>query len=661
MATTVGYSSPGVGPNVPTGGSGGSSNQDAGYSTTRLRRMYLDFAGSKRAEIDEQRTARHYYHGDQWTSEEVAIQKKRGQPVTTNNVVGRKIDGVVGLIEKLRQDPKAYPRTPNQEDGAEVATEALRYVLDAEEWQPKSAESARAGGINGISGIELELIKGDKGDPDIGFNIVDSETFFYDPRSVRYDFSDARFMGVAKWVDLEVAQEMFPGQADMLSGLIDYGGGGMESWQQQDREQRWIDVDLKRLFLIEQWYQKAGGWQYCFYVATTEIKSGSSLFYNEKGKQISRYVMYSVNIDHDGDRYGFIRNLKSAQDEINARRSKALHILNVRRIIMDEGAVKDVEKARREAVRPDGVIVKNKGYELEFDDQAKLADLEGQLKFLEEAKTTVENFGPNPALIGQGIENKSGRAISLLQQAGIAELGPFILAYRGWKIRVYRAIWNAVQRYWTKERWLRVTDDEGGAQFVPLNQLQMDQYGRPQIVNNLGALDVDIILDEGPDTMNLMQDTFDILQTLAQNGVPVPPQVFLELSQIDSRTKKKVIALLSQPDPMKQVQQDQLTANVQKTQAETAKIKTDAAANVHNVLHEVASQGVGESGPAPVQPRPPSQSINFADLPPEAQSQMLAEVGITIHPAILAAHAAQQAKATQAAKAASRQAPQSVA
>jgi hypothetical protein len=33
----------------------------------------------------------------------------------------------------------------------------------------------------------------------------------------------------------------------------------------------------------------------------------------------------SAAVDQDGDRYGFVRNLKSANDEINQRRSKALH------------------------------------------------------------------------------------------------------------------------------------------------------------------------------------------------------------------------------------------------------------------------------------------------------------------------------------------------
>lgn len=64
-------------------------------------------------------------------------------------------------------------------------------------------------------------------------------------------------------------------------------------------------------------------------------------------------------------------------------------------------------------------------------------------------------------MTGEGVDGQSGRAIALRQSAALAELGPFILSYRGWKLRVYRAVFAAVQRYWTGERWIRVTDNEG--------------------------------------------------------------------------------------------------------------------------------------------------------------------------------------------------------
>jgi hypothetical protein len=89
----------------------------------------------------------------------------RKQPVVTSNRIVRKIDAVVGLVERLRQDPKAYPRTPKHDEGAELATATLRFVLDNNDWKSKSSRIARAGGIDGIAGIEYDLVPGDEGDP----------------------------------------------------------------------------------------------------------------------------------------------------------------------------------------------------------------------------------------------------------------------------------------------------------------------------------------------------------------------------------------------------------------------------------------------------------------------------------------------------------------
>lgn len=570
------------------------TTEDEGYSVATLRRQYLDYSGSKSEEITEQRLARHYYHGDQIAADVLNILKARRQPVLINNRIGRKIDGVVGLVTKMRQDPKAFPRTPKQEQGAEIATAAMRYALDRADWPASDVESARTGAINGVAGVELSLEGGDRGDPEIAIAPLEADTFFYDPRSMRPDFSDARYMGVAKWVDLDVAKEMFPDKAEELGNLVG-PGSGLETDQQQDRDRRWSDSDKKRVFLVEHWYIKAGEWRFCFYSASTELGSGVSPFGDETGKTICRFVAFSANVDHDGDRYGFVRNMKSAQDEVNSRRSKALHQLNTRRIITEDGAVEDIEKTRTEAARPDGVVVVAPNRRFEFDDAAKQADIQGQLEFLNEAKNEIENFGPNPALIGQGIENKSGRAISLLQQAGIAELGPFIQAYRGWKIRVYRAVWNAIQRYWTSERWIRVTDNEGLAQFLQLNTLRVDEFGRPTIENAVGSLDVDIILDEGPDTLNVMQDTFDTLMALAHNGVPVPPQVIVTLSGLPSSTKKQVLDMLdkaSSGDPEKAaMEKANAAATIEKTRSEAAKNKGAALKSFADASTAFASLG----------------------------------------------------------------------
>ena len=548
----------------------------------KCKRAYLDYLGNKTEEIEEQKEARRYYHGAQWTDKQLKVLKARKQPPSTRNRINRKIDGTIGLIERLRQEPKAYPRTPDQEQGAELATAVLRYVLDEQEWKATSPECGRDAAIDGLGGIQIEIEEGDQGDPEVGIALVEPDSFFYDPRSYKPDFSDARFMGEGKWLDSDTAADMFPDHADAIRGGAQVGS---DLTSNPDREQKWFSFDgAKRLVrVVDIWYQHKGEWCWAMFTGSTILMEGKSYLFNEKNKTICKYIMFSCNVDQDGDRYGFVRNMKSTQDSFNYKHSKLNHILASKRLILTAGAVDDVELTRREWARQDGVVVINSGdvnTAVKADDQT--FDFAGWSKLLEEDKQELDNYGPNQALIGD-IQNQSGRAIQLLQQAGMAELGPYILGFRGWKLRVYRAILPAAQKYWTAERWIRVTDDQGVAQFVQLNGTGSDsETGQPTMVNALGSLDVDIILDEGPDTVNAQADVYETLSQVlpAIAGMLTPPQaqaavkVLLDTSALPASAKKEFReASKPQEDPMaekaKQITLAGEAAKVDKTVSET--------------------------------------------------------------------------------------------
>jgi hypothetical protein len=604
---------------------GGEAASGSYWSLTKLRKAYTDYLFSKREELDEQVDARRYYHGSQWTPDQIAVMKKRKQPVMTFNRIARKIDGVTGLIERMKQDPKAYARTPKHEEGADLATAVLRYVLDQQNWEAKSPQAAQDGAIDGIGGIELEIEDGDQGDKDIGFELVDIQSFFYDPRSYEMDFSDARYMGIGKWLDVDIATEMFPDAEEDAFSSDD------ELVNNTDRDARWFASDgvNRRVRIIDCWYKHKGGWCWAIFSGNKVLMEGKSYFQDEKKKDLCKYIMFSGNVDQDGDRYGFVRNMKSAQDGINARQSKMQHILASRRLILSHGAVDDIEKIRREWARPDGVVLTNRPVNegVKADDQS--FDFAGWTKMLEMNLAEIENFGPNPALIGQGIENKSGRAIALLQQAGIAELGPYILAFRGWKLRVYRAIWNAAQAHWTAERWVRVTDDDGMAQYIQINGLQVDPMtGKPQMLNAIGSLDVDIILDEAPDAITMQGQSFEVLQALGPSFVERFPDIAVELSPLDSATKKKI------RDKQQQSMQSQQPVQAVQMAGEQAKVKqTEADAQLKQAQ---TAKTMMEAKLAPLatmldgQGQPMQQPGEY-EVPPELQNaQAMADVEDTL-------------------------------
>lgn len=604
---------------VGGGGTATPEPEGQGYLTHAvLKKQYLDYLSTKREEIDEQINSRRYRHGAHYTTEQIEALRRRKQPVVTYNRISRKIDGVVGLVEKLRLDPKAYPRTPKHEQGAELATAVLRYVMDEQEWKAKSPICAADGATEGIGGIELTLEEGDKGDREIAFEIVDPENFFYDPRSSRLDFSDARFMGVGKWMDIDQAKEMFPDKADDLDASLD----GAELTSNSDREQKWFSSDQKNIRIVDHWYKHKGEWCFCIYTGSMKLMEGKSFLKDEKKKTTCKYLMFSANVDQDGDRYGFVRALRSAQDEINSRRSKGIHELHTRRVIAERGAFDNIEEARRELARPDGVAIRNPNKEVTFDDAAKAANIQGQFEMLQEAKNEIENFGPNPALVGTGVEAKSGRAIALMQQAGIAELGPYILALRGWKLRVYRAIFNAIQHHWTGERWVRVTDDNDVAQFIQINGVQLGPDGQPAMVNAIGSLDVDIILDEGPDQINAAADTNEALaQVLTTVGPMLNPKVaqaavalLVDTSTLPASAKKTfrdASKEAAQPGPEQALQVQGAQAKIG-LDAAGAELKKAQALKALRDAHEPFDQ-------------PEQQQIQFPEpqpyeLPPEIQN-----------------------------------------
>ena len=64
-------------------------------SLTKLKDQFTDAVASKYDENLESAEAERYFHGIQWTSEQLKILKDRGQPPVTFNRIKRKINTII--------------------------------------------------------------------------------------------------------------------------------------------------------------------------------------------------------------------------------------------------------------------------------------------------------------------------------------------------------------------------------------------------------------------------------------------------------------------------------------------------------------------------------------------------------------------------------------
>lgn len=562
-----------------------------------------------RAEAERDRD---YRNGVQWTASEVATLQKRRQPVVTIDRIGPKVDFLLGMEAGQRNDPKAYPRNPQDEDGANAATDSLRYVMDANDWDAVRSDAFDNIVVEGSCGADIFVTEGRDG-YEVKVAHIPWDRMFFDPHSRRKDFSDAKYKGQFLWMDLEEAQRRWPDSASALDDTLTRETTGPGDTFDDVPKFRWADPKRRRVRIVSMWSYEDGKCFYRVFTRAGELESQESPYKDEDGKPVDGFVFGSCFVDRDGNRFGVVRRWISLQDEINKRRSKAMHLLSVRQVKAERGAVEDVNKARAELARPDGFIEFTPGMAFDVLQNGDMAAAQFQL--LQEAKGEIDAVGVNAALSGTEGRVMSGRALMARSEQGLNELGPVFDSFRRWQLQVYRRVWMCIRQFWTAEKWIRVTEDAGNVRFVGLNQPltlgeqllgelkqqgaqvtpEMEQQAKmdprmQQVVgirNNVGAMDVDIILDTVPATAALQAEQFQMLADMAGKGVPIPPQALIEASSL--RDKQKILdAMGGKQEIPPQVQQAMQESAQEIQQLRAALQEAQSGAQVEAIKQEGA-------------------------------------------------------------------------
>ena len=560
----------------------------------RIRKMVREYLDTMEEARDRSALARDYYDGKQWTREEIATLKQRGQPPIVFNRIKRKVDSILGVERNRRTDPKAYPRTPKDEQSADIVTQALRFVADQTRLNNIFSGAFECGMIEGAGACEVIM----DGPEDIKVQLIPWDEFIFDPRSSRHDFSDARYLGVLKWMDADDAASLYPDKAKEIEAALSGSDRAFVADQSVDDKPSsgtWIDRKRRRVQVCQLYYKQGAEHMYAVVVGSVLVMDGPSYYRDEKGRTVCPIEGFSAYVDRENCRYGVVADMRGPQDEINHRRSKAVHFLHSRRVMAQQGAVADVGQAKREIARPDGWVEVVDPQAVQVLDTAQ--ETTGNLNMLQEAKAEIDLLGPNNALQGKGTEDQSGRAIIAQQQAGLAELAPLYDRFNDFKLRVYRATWARIKQFWKAPKWIRITDDEQSVQFIGLNQVQgIDPMTmQPQVANPVAQMDVDVILETGPDTITLQSEEFEQLAQIMPQLATLPPPyalALIEASSLLAQRKKKMTELLQgggeQSPEAQAMAQKQAEMAERAAMAEIATKESSAALNMAKAQNEGA-------------------------------------------------------------------------
>lgn len=511
-----------------------------------------------------------YYDNLQWQEDEAEILIARGQAPVVYNEIKAAIDWMIGTERRARIDYKVLARRKEGTEDAENKTSLLKYLSDVNDSEFHRSTTFKDSIKAGMGVTEVGL-RGDPTEEILFERYQDWRYTLYDSNSVEQDLSDARYFFRWKDLDEDIALLYFADRADVVRASVKNQGATdptdwiqshrtdpSEDWQPRTgRYQPYDGVPFTTsqrpiVRFVECWYRAPvlrktfadGDLCGCKYDAQNQdhvaAASGGYGLYDRLEMEIRVVIYTSAGIVFEGTSpyrhnripfvvswcyrrkrdnapYGMIRALRDPQDGMNKRHSKAHWILSSNGIIMEKGAVDDIEEVREEVARPDYVIVTNTGKRFDINRDGALAVEHIQL-MQQDAEFIRRIGGVNNENLGRQTNASSGVAIATRQDQGsVVTTEPFD-NHRFAIQQIGEIELSMIEQFYSAEKTIRLLGGRGEDKFIELNT--PDENGR--IVNDITAMQSDFVISEQDykSTMKqaMFESLFDIMGRMSQMG-----------------------------------------------------------------------------------------------------------------------------------------------
>jgi len=556
---------------------------DLPYPQERLKKL-LNYRRQARIAQAENRAEmaidEDYYDGIQFDAEDLSILQSRNQPPLVFNVTKNTVNFLLGTERKARIDSRVLPRKKRGAQSARSKTKLMKYTQDCSKGEFERsiafAECIKAG----LGWLETGTRS--NGDEPIFMRQERWRNMWFDHLGHSLDGSDWRFVIREKWVDLDVATELFPERANHLRVLAEKVNSLYpylpedtvitDTASEFDTESGIdalfagpLDGVRQRIKAVECWYRiparvkllrqedesiPFGALDGAIYRDTEDQK------YLVKGGYFSlidaimmavRRAIWSANLllsegvspynhnrfpftpmfcyrrQRDNMPYGVVRDMRDPQSDLNKRRSRSLFLLSANRTMYEKGAFDDPIRAYEEINRPDGMIEYNVGKKVEINKE--IQEFVHQNEMARDDERFINNIsGVTPEAKGQSTRDLSGVAIGKLQLQSTTTSGVFFDNY-------YFALQNEgevrlslIEQFYDQDKEYRITGDQRKDEFIRVNEMKGGK-----IVNSITEAKADFVVGKQDYRETLRLSMFSMLSELVTSLSQSMPQVALAL------------------------------------------------------------------------------------------------------------------------------------
>ena len=555
---------------------------DSTESKKRLNKISEWWAQARQALADcryEMAIDEEHYDGHQWSDEDRRELIDRGQIPSQRNLIKTAVDWIYGASVKMRTDFNVLPRHKDQIRSAEVKKDLLKYVQDVNKAEFSRSYALKDAIKVGVGWLEDSI----RNDPDEELLMSEYESgrnMWWDHLALKRDVQDGRYIFRSKWVDLDIGIAMFPDRANQIKAAAI----ASNLYGTDDDEFYWLNMhrihdghtyrqtlfdDIfnvnnrrERVRLIECWYREPANVQilhgfprhqgevfnaqdpfhqrllnegYATAVDATKMMVRCAIFVPDfmlqdipspyRHNRFPFTPIWCYRRGRDNTPYGVPRNLRSPQEDLNKRLSKAIFILSTNQVIADNNAVDDWDELAEEVARPDGQI-KIKPGTVRFEIRNNTALVEEQVSLMhDDAKYIQDVSGVTDENMGRETNAASGLAIQSRQGQGAITTVEIFDNYRyAFQVQGEKQL-SLIEQFYDEPKMVRITGNKGDVDFMLINEEYQNEQGETEI-NDITASQADFKVDEQQWHASAREALFTKMSEMMQN---LPGDVQLHL------------------------------------------------------------------------------------------------------------------------------------
>jgi hypothetical protein len=565
-----------------------------------------------------------FYRGQQWAPEDKAALDKEKRAALTLNQIEPKIDLLSGYQRQNRSDLKYLPVEEGDQRVVDILNIVTKQIQDMNNFEFEETQVFDDMLIAGRGMFHIYVDYDSNPSGEIVMEQFPQADVYLGPHK-RPDARDCEYLVKAQWFSEAKLNQMYPDKIDRISR--DMGSALMASdSSRQEKPDAYdagfrqgegasdipvavdsdlVDISKKEFLLLECWrkeYDKVPvaivggdpvsieGWDSQEIAGAKQlvkvvdrridhlrvtVVAGTTLLSDEYSEEYGNtFPVIPTYAKKRSDLYwGKVEGAKDPQREVNKRHSQLADILNKAAAygwFYDSNTFPDLKTEqdfRDSAARP--------GFTLKVQDSTRPPNqVEGvrfptEISNMEEVSSQMlrEIMNINPELMGLDGRAESGIALIEKKRQGLIGNEFLFDNMNLSKKQIGKLLVRLIQKVYSPERILRVIQSKATRGEVNIGPQPFSQERVPEIMELLNTADLtkyDVAVSESAHSPTQRRANFVAWSEMASRGVPVPPEMLVQLSDLDE--KDKVIAQIQQMmQQQQQMDERKLQVELQKT------------------------------------------------------------------------------------------------